>query len=87
MITALLWEGFELVAGADYVHRFADYKNNYGEKKRDDYGIFAEFKKDFNQDVLLTFGVREQFIDNEEGLPIMTRFFQARGLPGRSMKT
>jgi iron complex outermembrane receptor protein len=73
-------EGFELITGADYVHRFADYKNNYGEKKRDDYGIFAEFKKEFKQDVLLTLGVREQFIDNEEGSTDYDSFLPSAGV-------
>lgn len=61
----LFSHGFELTVGADYVHRYAEYSNIYGEKSRDDYGLFAELKKRFGDDLILTLGGREQFIDNE----------------------
>ena len=73
-------KGTEVVAGVDYVHRFADYKNNYSEKYRDDYGIFAELKKDFNDEVILTLGVREQFIDNEENTTDYDSFLPSAGV-------
>jgi len=76
----LLFEGFELIAGADYVHRFADYENNYGEKSRDDYGLFSELKAGLSQDLILTLGVREQFIDNEEGTTDYDVFLPSAGV-------
>ncbi|MBF0585347.1 TonB-dependent receptor [Prosthecochloris sp. N3] len=73
-------EAFELVAGADYVHRFADYENNYGEKHREDYGLFAELKAEPSPDLLLTLGVREQFIDNEDGTSDYDAFLPSAGV-------
>ena len=76
----VLPDGFEFTAGADYVHRFADYENNYGEKSRNDYGVFAELKKRLGEDLLLSLGAREQFIDNEEGTVDHNVFLPSAGL-------
>ncbi len=76
----LLSEGLELIAGADYVHRFADYENNYGEKSRDDYGLFSELKAGLSPDLILTLGVREQLIDNEKGSTDYDVFLPSAGV-------
>lgn len=76
----LFSRGFELSVGADYVHRYAEYSNIYGEKSRDDYGVFAELKKRFGDDLILTFGGREQFIDNEAETTDYNVFLPSVGL-------
>lgn len=55
------------VAGADVVHRAADYSNQYGYHDRNDYSLFSQLKTDFFNRVVLTLGLREQFIDGEPG--------------------
>lgn len=72
--------GFLLTAGVDYVHRFANYENNYGEKSRHDYGVFAELKRSFGERLFLTLGVREQFIDNKAGVSDYDVFLPSVGL-------
>ncbi len=73
-------EGFQLIAGADYVHRFADYENNYGERYRNDYSVFGEFKADLSSELITTIGIREQFIDNEEGTTDYDAFLPSAGI-------
>ena len=55
------------VIGSDLIHRAADYNNQYGYHDRNDYAIFTQLKKELFTRLVLTVGVREQFIDGEEG--------------------
>lgn len=73
-------DDLELTAGADYVHRFADYVNNYGERERDDYGVFGELKATLSRELLVTLGVREQFIDNENETTDYNVFLPSAGV-------
>ncbi len=75
-----LQENIELIAGADYVHRFANYKNNYGEKSRNDYSVFGEFQTNLSGELIVTLGVREQFIDNGEGATDYDAFLPGAGV-------
>ena len=53
----------ELTVGGDYIHRAADYNNQYGKHDRDDYALFAQLKKEFFDRLMLSVGAREQFIN------------------------
>lgn len=53
----------ELTIGGDYTHRAADYNNQYGKHHRNDYAVFAQLKRDFFNRLMLSVGVREQFIN------------------------
>ena len=52
----------ELTVGGDYVYRGADYNNQYGKHHRNDYGLFAQLKREFFNRLMLLVGAREQFI-------------------------
>lgn len=53
----------EVTIGGDYIHRAADYNNQYGKHNRDDYAIFAQLKREFFNRLMLSVGAREQFIN------------------------
>ncbi|ASQ90355.1 TonB-dependent receptor [Prosthecochloris sp. GSB1] len=73
-------ERLEVVVGADYVHRFADYEDNYEDHSRNDYGVFTEVKAAVSNGLQLTLGVREQFIDNEDGSTDYDVFLPSAGV-------
>jgi len=52
----------ELTVGGDYIHRAADYNNQYGKHHRNDYAVFAQVKREFFNRLMLSVGAREQFI-------------------------
>jgi iron complex outermembrane receptor protein len=70
----------ELVAGADYVYRGADYDNTYGSHHRNDYAGFLQIKKEFMERLIVTLGAREQFIDAESDGKDYDRFLPSLGL-------
>jgi outer membrane cobalamin receptor len=68
------FSGLQWVVGADFVHRVADFSNQYGYHDRNDYSLFSELKKDFFNRLVLTLGAREQVIDGESGTKDYDRF-------------
>lgn len=69
----------ELVTGADYVYRAADYNNQYGKHDRDDYSFFVQLKKEFFNRLILIAGAREQFIDGKSGAKDYDQFLPSFG--------
>ena len=73
------WEKSTLVIGSEYIYRGADYKNQYGKHHRNDYAAFLEAKKEFKDRLILTLGVRQQFINADEEGKDYPRFLPGLG--------
>lgn len=73
-------EWLDIAAGVDFTHRGADYSDNYGEHHRNDYAVFMEAKTNFIKQMLISVGVREQFVDGESGTKDYNRFLPTAGL-------
>ncbi|MGD9732757.1 MAG: TonB-dependent receptor plug domain-containing protein [Desulfamplus sp.] len=66
-------------SGASFIHRGADYSNQYGEHHRNDAAVFMEIKKSFFENLTATAGVREQYIEGESGTADYDRFLPSLG--------
>ncbi|NTU92988.1 MAG: TonB-dependent receptor [Chlorobiaceae bacterium] len=75
-----LVDDIELIPGADYIHRHADYEPAYQDKSRDDYGVFAQLKKRFGDDLILTLGARQQFLNMPKPSPDHEVFLPSAGV-------
>ena len=58
--------GTALTVGGGYTHRAAGYKNQYGKHHRHDYAGFAQPKREFFNRLMMSVGVREQFINADD---------------------
>ena len=70
----------EFLAGADFIHRRADYNLKYGERTRDDYSIYLQVKKEFLKKLSITLGAREQFINGHQGADDYNKFLPSLGV-------
>ncbi len=72
--------GWGVNGGVSWVHRGADYSDQFGRKYRDDYALFAEGKKTFAGGLTASLGARWQFIDGEPGTKDYSEFVPSAGL-------
>lgn len=69
----------EWVLGGDYIRRTADYSNRYGKHHRQDYALFTQIKWRLAENLKITAGAREQFIDGDGQAKDYDRFLPSFG--------
>jgi outer membrane cobalamin receptor len=66
--------------GADWTLRASDYNNQYGKHHRNDYALFGQLKKTVADRLIVTVGVREQFVDGASGASDYDKLLPSAGL-------
>jgi outer membrane cobalamin receptor len=70
----------DFLAGSDFIHRKADYSEQYKKRTRDDYSAFLQAKKNIMDKFIITLGVREQFINGHQGADNYNKFLPSFGV-------